>query len=91
MGNLDIKKLAKLTAHSARVDLDIASFVLNKLGRRQLLAYLRHLKAIADRKTVRVFSEQPVPEVQKRSIVRHFSDKVVVFEQKPIEIGRAHV
>ena len=87
MKNLDLKKLAKLTAHNASVDLDIASFVLNKLGRRQLLAYLRHLKAITDRKTVRVFSQQLLPEAQRRSIVKHFPLQEVLFEQKPIGDG----
>lgn len=87
MGNLDIKKLAILTVHDTKVDVRLAGFVLNKLGRRQLLAYLRHLKAITDRKTVRVFSQQPVPEAQKRSIVNHFPDKEVLFEQKAIGDG----
>ena len=87
MGNLDIKKLAKVTAYDAKVDARLIGFVLNKLGRRQLLAYLRYLKAIANRKTVRVVSEEPISESQKRNITRRFPDKEVIFEQKPIGDG----
>ncbi len=87
MVNPNIKKLAKLTAHGVNVDPDVASFVLGKLGRRELLAYLRHLKAINNRRTVRVLSQEPISEVQKRNIIKRFSDKEVLFVQEKIGDG----
>ena len=87
MRNLDIKKIAKLTALDANVDSDIAIFVLDKLTRRQLLEYLRHLKAFANRKTVRVVSSEPISEMLKRNIVKRFPDKKVLFLQEEIGDG----
>lgn len=87
MGNLNIKRLAKMSAYENKVDPDIARFVLHKLGRRELLSYLRHLKAIVNRKTVRVYSKDSILESQRKNIIRSFPNKEILFVQEEIGDG----
>lgn len=87
MKNLDLKKLAKVTAQSAKLDPEVAQFVLNNLTRRQLLVYLRYLRSYVEKNTVRIIAEKSLSEAQKKEFVKKFAGKTVIFEQENIGDG----
>jgi hypothetical protein len=81
MNNEHIKKLAKYSLGGKKVNLAVAGFVLNKLSRKELIAYLRYLKAIVDRETVRIISKEPISAKLKKTIEHKFGGKTLVFEE----------
>jgi len=81
MDKNDIKKLAKLTTASNKMSNEIADFVLTSFTRRQLLVYLKFLKAFEDKHVVRIFSKERLLEADQKKITKLFQGKTFVFEQ----------
>jgi len=81
MNNLDIRKLAKLTIQSGKVDSQIAGFVLENLSRKELVIYLRFFQRFALENMVEIFSSSTLPDQVKNELTDKFSTKTVVFEQ----------
>ncbi|HVT00877.1 MAG TPA: hypothetical protein VHE53_01420 [Patescibacteria group bacterium] len=78
MNKIDIKKLARLTAQSKKVDKKVADFIL-KMPRRDLALYLSYLKNSLNKTTVYVTSNIAVPTALKKTLIKEFSDKEVLF------------
>lgn|SRR3989344_4248818 len=81
MKNDEIKKLAKLTVEGKKVDREIATYVLDNLSRKDLIFYLRYIKSLTDKNTVKIISGNPLPSEIKRSLIRKYADKEVLFEE----------
>jgi hypothetical protein len=81
MTNEEIKKLVKLTLKEKSVDQELAGFVLNKLSRKELITYLRLVRAAVDRNTVKIVSNETISQKLRSQIESKFQDKVVIFEQ----------
>jgi hypothetical protein len=87
MNTTDIKNLARMTSEQKNIDKNVMNFVLNKLSRRELILYIRHLKMLVDKNTVRILSTSPLDTKIKKNIVGKFSSKNVIFETTEIGDG----
>ena len=87
MTSIIVKQLAQMTINQASLDKKLASFVLNKLSRRQLIEYVSRLKTLVAKTTVIILSEKPLDPILKKSLVNHFPNKKVVFVQEKIGDG----
>src|SRR5436190_24092658 len=81
MNKNQIKQLAKLTTKNGKVDNEVATYALNNLSRKELIMFIRYLKLISDKNTVRILSGSEIPPSLKNELVKNFKDKNVVFEQ----------
>ncbi len=81
MNKNQIKQLAKLTIDETKINQKVATFVLNKLSRKELIYYIRLLKTIAQKNMVRIVSSDPINATFKSALLKKFSNKHVVFEQ----------
>lgn len=87
MENPDLKKLAKLTILDSGINPKVSDYVLDKLSRRDLIAYLRYLKTIVGKNTARVITEKALSDPVKRQIIKMFPEKDVLFETAVIGDG----
>ncbi len=79
MTNDDLKKVAKVTSMTEFIDPKIMDFVLNDLSRRELMVYLRHLKTLINKNSVRIISSKGLLPATKKEITAKFKGKNVEF------------
>lgn len=87
MKSNDIRKLAKLSISGNNINQDAADYAINYLTRKNMSAYLNFLKLYSEKRTVKVISENSLPEALKRQIRNLFEEKNVIFSQEKIGDG----
>lgn len=87
MNKDEIKNLARLTYQKRKLDKSLSNLILNKLSRGQLMLYLRYLKALVAKDTIKIMSQKPISVELKKSLERRFVDKNIIYEKADIGDG----
>ncbi len=81
MNASDLKKIAKFTVKAGNIGKEIAEIILSELTRKELIFLFRYLGRTMEENTVRVFSQDSIPELLRKTLARKFYPKTVIFDK----------